>query len=65
MDEPIKKKDPSYEWITLRATNIDYVASLTGLHKSELKQFLEQAKEDGHYEVQLPLGVMVFTRKER
>ena len=60
-----RKRDTSYEWVTLRDTNIDYVAGITGIHKRELKQMLESHAEDGIYEVKLPLGMIIFTRKER
>jgi len=64
MDEK-RKKDPSYEWITLRDTNVNYISEITGYTKSQLRKFLEDKAEEGVYEVQLPLGVIVFTRKER
>jgi hypothetical protein len=60
-----RKKDPSYEWVTLRKTNISYVASVTGYTRDELKQILEHKRKKGEYEVKLPLGVRIFTREER
>ena len=59
------KKDSSYEWITLKPTNIDYVADVTGYSREELKKFLDDKKETGEFEVKLPLEVHIFTRKER
>lgn len=60
-----RPKDPSYEWITLRETNIDYVSSVIGIPRSELEKMLEAKKKEQIYEVKLPLGVNIFTRNER
>lgn len=55
----------SYDWITLRITNINYVADRTGMSKAELKALLEQAAKQGKHEIRIPLGTRTFTREER
>jgi hypothetical protein len=53
------------QWITLRLSNIDYVAGVTGRSKKELKELLENAKKKKKYEVNIPLNIPIFTREER
>lgn len=50
--------------IVLRAGNINFVASQTGIPIGHLELMLEKAKERNEYEVRVPLGVTTFTRKE-
>lgn len=60
-----RKKDPSYEWVVLRPGNIKQIANITGHRVHDLKLMLEAAKRDGRYEVNIPLGVPLFTREEK
>lgn len=52
-------------WVTVRETNLDYASDRLGIPKAELKLALEAAKENGEFEVQLPIGTRIFTRRER
>lgn len=61
----MRENKSSYELVKLRDTNIGYISGKTGISKAELKKMLAEAKEKGKYEVILPVGVKVFTRKER
>jgi hypothetical protein len=55
----------SYQWVTLNANNINYVAMRTEYSKDELKAMLEAAKKQHKYEIKIPLGATIFTREER
>jgi hypothetical protein len=55
----------SYEWVTLRDTNLNYVCDRTGIAKEDLKKILRNAKDKGITEVKVPVGVRAFTREER
>lgn len=61
----MKEPKSSYEWVTLRSTNISYVANLTGYSKHDLKLMLAAAARDGRYELKIPLGANIFTREEK
>lgn len=61
----MRENKSSYEWVTLRSTNIRYISDLTGKTKAELKTMLEAAKAKGKYEVRIPLNTAIFTREER
>ena len=60
-----KKTDPSYEWVILRETNISYISDRTGISKHDLKAMLEKKKEQGIFEIPIPLGIHIFTREEK
>jgi hypothetical protein len=58
-------ENQSYEWITLRSTNINHVHEITGISKEDLKRILRKNKDKGVHEVKVPMGVKTFTREER
>lgn len=60
-----RSRKGSYEWITLRATNINFVADKTGQSKEELKALLDAARKQGTFEINIPMGVKLFTREEK
>jgi|KBSMisStaDraftv2_1062788.scaffolds.fasta_scaffold356854_4 predicted molibdopterin-dependent oxidoreductase YjgC len=60
-----ERRNGSYEWVTLRATNVDYVHKTTGISKDDLKRILRNNKDKGVSEVKVPIGVKTFTREER
>ena len=60
-----ERRNGSYEWVTLRATNVDYVHKTTGISKGDLKRILRNNKDKGVSEVKVPIGVKTFTREER
>jgi hypothetical protein len=61
-----RRRGPQYgKWVTLRSTNVNYVADVTGRSKEELKQLLRNAKDKGVYELQIPLTTRIVTREER
>lgn len=62
---PGRKGPQSDQWITLTASNVNYVAAQTGKDKLELKRLLRNAKDKGVYELKIPLNTPIFTREER
>lgn len=61
----MEQRKGSYEWVTLRSTNINYVHESTGISKEDLKRILRRNKDRGVTEVKVPIGVKTFTREER
>lgn len=59
------RRGPQYgKWATLRASNVDYVAGLSGMSREKLLKLLRTAKDKGVYELKIPLNTDTFTREE-
>lgn len=55
---------PNPNVVVLRASNVKYVASLTGETEGYLKEILERKAAQGVYAVHIPLDTRLFLRRE-
>lgn len=58
----MREKNSSYEWVTLKKSNIRFVSELTGRSMKELSEILEAKNKKGVEHVRIPIGTNIFRR---